>query len=56
MATAVDDGLEWDATIRDHTQRATWMGEKVPLDLTIMYQLRQKEMEEREKEGQGNGA
>ncbi|KAF3761608.1 hypothetical protein M406DRAFT_265991 [Cryphonectria parasitica EP155] len=41
--------LEWESAIRDHTQRATWMGEKVPLDLSMMYVLRQKELEEREK-------
>ena len=26
---------------RDHTQRATWMGERIPLDLGIFKQMRE---------------
>ena len=26
---------------RDHTQRATWLGEKIPLDLSIFSQMRE---------------
>lgn len=41
--------LEWDNELRNHTQRATWLGEKVPLDLSLFYQMRKKELEDREK-------
>lgn len=27
---------------RDHTQRATWMGEKLPLDLSLFMKMREK--------------
>ncbi|CAN8098275.1 unnamed protein product [Discula destructiva] len=37
-----------EAELRNHTQRAIWMGEKVPLDLSIFLKWRQKEMTERE--------
>ncbi|KAL1852085.1 hypothetical protein Daus18300_012297 [Diaporthe australafricana] len=41
--------LEWDSELRNHTQRATWLGDKVPLDLSLFYQMRKKELEDREK-------
>ncbi|PSR79960.1 DOPA-like domain-containing protein [Coniella lustricola] len=41
----VVEGLKWDSIIQDHTQRAMWMGERVPLDLSMMYELRRKELE-----------
>ena len=41
---------------RDHTQRATWMGEKLPLDVSLFKSLRQarKKMEalKTERDGQ----
>jgi aromatic ring-cleaving dioxygenase len=36
-----DDGDE----IRDHTQRATWLGEKVPLDVGLLRQFAEKRRE-----------
>lgn len=50
--TAVDveaGELLSEAELRNHTQRATWMGEKVPLDVSMFLKWRQKELEEREK-------
>lgn len=43
--------LESEEELRNHTQRATWLGDKVPLDLSMFYAWRRKEIEER-----GNGA
>lgn len=42
--------------MRNHSARATWMGEKVPLDLGGFYTWRQRELEERQKKaGEGEG-
>jgi aromatic ring-cleaving dioxygenase len=44
---------------RNHTQRATWMGESVPLDLSLfkkLAQLRTERAAEAEKEKKTNGA
>ncbi|KAJ4393588.1 hypothetical protein N0V93_002801 [Gnomoniopsis smithogilvyi] len=46
-------GLLSEAELRNHTQRATWMGEKVPLDVSMFLKWRQKEIEEKEKGKQG---
>ncbi|KAJ4414501.1 hypothetical protein N0V82_007898 [Gnomoniopsis sp. IMI 355080] len=47
--TAVEEGgLLSEAELRNHTQRATWMGEKVPLDVSMFLKWRQKELEEKE--------
>lgn len=51
-----EEGLDSESELRNHTQRATWMGEKVPLDLSMFYAWRRKEIEEREKKGEKNGA
>ena len=48
---------------RNHTQRATWLGERIPLDLRLFVLGKRKEREEEEKnlkerklgEGNGNG-
>lgn len=50
-----DEGLLSESELRNHTQRATWMGERVPLDLSMFFKWRQREIEEREKAGH-NGA
>ncbi|OLN95976.1 putative 21.2 kDa protein [Colletotrichum chlorophyti] len=35
---SVEEGVDHNATeVRDHTQRAIWMGERLPLDLSILY-------------------
>lgn len=47
--------LESEEELRNHTQRATWLGDKVPLDLSMFYAWRRKEIDEREKGGK-NGA
>lgn len=47
--TVAAGALVSEAELRNHTQRATWMGEKVPLDVSVFLQWRQKELEEREK-------
>jgi aromatic ring-cleaving dioxygenase len=39
--------LKSETELRDHTQRATWLGERVPLDLSMFYAWREKEIEER---------
>lgn len=43
--------------IRDHTQRATWLGEKVPLDVGMLREFekmeQQKQAEEKAKETNG---
>lgn len=44
-----EPGLHWDNELRNHTARATWMGDKVPLDLSAFYSFRRKELEERRK-------
>lgn len=49
-----EEGLESVNELRNHTQRAMWMGEKVPLDLTIFYEWRRKELEERRKANEKN--
>ncbi|GKT44097.1 putative protein 21 [Colletotrichum spaethianum] len=37
-----EDGQDHNATeLRNHTQRATWMGEKLPLDTTVFYRNQQ---------------
>lgn len=52
--TALEEGgLLSEAELRNHTQRATWMGEKVPLDVSMFLKWRQKELEEKEKGKQG---
>ncbi|KAI3553258.1 dopa 4,5-dioxygenase [Colletotrichum abscissum] len=34
----VEEGIDHNATeLRNHTQRATWMGDRLPLDTTIFY-------------------
>jgi aromatic ring-cleaving dioxygenase len=39
-----------DDHLRDHTQRATWLGERVPVDTSLFYELERKEaMEERDR-------
>lgn len=38
--------LESEEELRNHTQRATWLGDKVPLDLSMFYAWRRKEIEE----------
>ena len=40
--------------VRDHTQRATWLGEKVPLDVGLLREFEEKRMA-KEREG-ANGA
>lgn len=47
--TAEEGVLHSESELRNHTQRATWMGEQVPLDLAMFYKWRQREAEEREK-------
>lgn len=54
--TAEEGGLESESELRNHTQRATWLGDKVPLDLSMFYSWRQKEIEERKKNGAGPAA
>lgn len=50
--TIEQDGvLLSESELRNHTQRATWMGDKVPLDLTMFYQWRAKEAAERAAKG-----
>jgi aromatic ring-cleaving dioxygenase len=36
--------------LRNHTQRATWLGERVPLDLRILKLMEEREREEKRKE------
>lgn len=43
--------LESEEELRNHTQRATWLGDKVPLDLSMFYAWRRKEIEEKGKKG-----
>ncbi|KAK2597543.1 hypothetical protein N8I77_012322 [Diaporthe amygdali] len=43
--------LESESELRNHTQRATWLGDKVPLDLSMFYAWRRKELEEKQKSG-----
>lgn len=50
-----EEGLLSESELRNHTQRATWMGERVPLDVDVFYKWRQREIEEKEKVGE-NGA
>lgn len=38
--------LESEEELRNHTQRATWLGDKVPLDLSMFYAWRRKEIGE----------
>jgi DOPA 4,5-dioxygenase len=49
----VEPGLHSANELRNHTARATWMGEKVPLDVSMFYKLKQQEMEERQKKAAG---
>ncbi|KAJ5572526.1 hypothetical protein N7450_009510 [Penicillium hetheringtonii] len=46
--TLVETALEDE---RNHTQRATWLGDKIPLDLRVFKLMRAKEKEEEEKHG-----
>lgn len=40
----VEEGVdEPDAAMRNHTQQATWMGERVPLDLSIFYKWKRRQ-------------
>lgn len=48
-------GLLSEAELRNHTQRAMWMGEKVPLDVSAFLRWRQQELEDRNR-GKVNGA
>lgn len=43
---------EADEEKRNHTQRATWLGERIPLDLRVfrLMKEKEKEMEEEQKE------
>lgn len=50
-----EPGLPSENDLRNHTARATWMGEKVPLDLSMFYSWKQKQLEEREKKAEENG-
>ena len=36
-----------DDEVRDHTQRATWMGERIPLDLSIFKKMAAEEARKR---------
>lgn len=40
-----------DDELRDHSQRATWLGERVPLDLGILKKLQDKDRSEQETNG-----
>jgi Aromatic ring-cleaving dioxygenase len=45
-----------DEGLRNHTQRATWLGERIPLDLTLFKRWKEKEKEkEKEKAKEGGG-
>lgn len=44
-----EEGYEADVELRNHTQRATWMGEKVPLDVSLFVEWGRKQREEGEK-------
>lgn len=47
--------LESEEELRNHTQRATWLGERVPLDLSMFYAWRRKEIEEKKKKDGAKG-
>lgn len=45
-----EEGYEADVELRNHTQRATWMGEKVPLDVSLFVEWGRKQRREEEEE------
>jgi hypothetical protein len=53
------DGKEFKDEERDHTQRATWLGERVPLDLSLFKRMKEikaaaaKKADEEVKKGEG---
>lgn len=50
--TTRDEGAgEWETELRNHTQRATWLGDRVPLDLSMFYAMKKKENEEKKTKG-----
>ncbi|ROW08256.1 hypothetical protein VMCG_03283 [Cytospora schulzeri] len=48
-----EPGLLSENELRNHTARATWLGERVPLDVSLFYGWRKKELEERQKKKDG---
>ncbi|ROV91255.1 hypothetical protein VPNG_09684 [Cytospora leucostoma] len=54
-----EPGSHWGNELRNHTARATWLGDKVPLDVAAFYRLKQQELEEEERQNNsgenGNG-
>lgn len=40
-----EEGYQADIELRNHTQRATWMGEKVPLDVSMFVEWGKKQRE-----------
>lgn len=38
--------------LRNHTQQATWLGERIPLDLSLFNKMKDKEQKEKEAAGQ----
>ena len=51
-----EPGLDSEVELRNHTARATWLGDKVPLDLGLFYAWRQKELDAKQKAGENGGA
>lgn len=46
-----EDGVKQSVSeLRDHTQRATWMGDRIPLDLTLFERKIAKETEAEKKQ------
>lgn len=44
-----EPGSHWGNELRNHTARATWLGDKVPLDLTEFYRSKQQESGQEER-------
>lgn len=51
-----EEGFEADIELRNHTQRATWMGEKVPLDVAAFIEWGRMLREKKQKAAEQNGA
>lgn len=52
-----EEGYEADVELRNHTQRATWMGEKVPLDVSLFIEWGRRQREENKHKAAGqNGS
>lgn len=52
-----EEGYEADVELRNHTQRATWMGENVPLDVSLFIEWGRRQREEDKQKAAGqNGS